>query len=266
MKRLQDKTFMVSSSLLLFLAAMAQASFVPWDGLSSDNWMSGASNPANIYTVNGSTYTLGFGTTSPGAAAKGINAVQFSDGVNNTGRLKSTNLTGVFDIDNTGGKNWTHVLLLVAIDADTLGQDFSFSLSTDGGFSYNFNPSTDFCVYNNPLYDTGRPSGYYSGTNPTSESVAYDFSTGMVTVFELPNIAIASGASLTIDYAFENLPGRAVFSAYAEQGNSSTITHTNRAVTDLNDPTATVSTFEVVPEPMTLLLMTTGALILRRKR
>lgn len=265
MKRLQMKVFTMGG-LLLLSAAFAQASFVPWDALSNDNWMGGASNPAKLYTVNGSTYTLGFGTTNPGAGAKGMNAVQFSDGVNNTGHLKSTNLTGSFGLANTGGKNWTHVLLTVAIDAETLGQDFSLTLSTNGGFSYTFNPAADFGYYNNPSYSTGRPSGYYSGTSPTSEGIGYDFNTGMVTVFELPNIAIASGSSLTIDYAFGSLPGRAVFGAYADQTSSSLITHANRAVSDLNDPSAYVSTFEVVPEPATLLLMAMGASLIRRKK
>ena len=75
------------------------------------------------------------------------------------------------------------------------------------------------------------------------------------------------GGSVAFDYAFTNLPGAAVFSVYGLTSGRDFIYHTNRSVIDANDPLAPVSTFEVAPEPVTLVLLACGAgLVWGRKR
>jgi hypothetical protein len=273
--RVQDKSIgerkrnivfaLVVLAVFIVGAVPSFATYVPWDSLVSNSWIQGASPAAKIYTVNSSSYNLVFGTKNSTGAARGMNAVMFSDGVNNTGHLKSDDLAGSFNIVNGGAQSWSKLLVMVAIQSETLAQDFSLSLAVSGKFSYSFNPTTDFCLYDHSEYNTGRPTGYYSATSPTGDDIAYDFKKGMVTIFELPSVSVTSGSLVTIDYAFTDLPGRAVFSAYAILGGSS-VTHTNRAIADLKDSTAQISTFEVVPEPTTLVLVACGALALLRKR
>jgi hypothetical protein len=260
----QMKMFLVMAGLAIVVTAPAGAVYVPWDSLTNDSWIAGASTAAAIYTVNGTSYTLAFGTKNTNGSAKGMSAVKFSDGVNNTGHLQSDDLSGSFNIVNGGGQNWSKVLVLLAIQSDTLAPDFSLSLGVSGRTAYTFNPLTDFSFYNHPEYTTGRPTGYYSGTNPASDTIAYDFATGLVSIYEL-GVSVNSGGSIAVNYSFNDLPGRAVFSAYAIQSGSS-VTHTNRAILDTKDATAQVSTFEVVPEPATLLLIACGAFVLRARK
>jgi len=160
------------------------------------------------------------------------------------------------------------ILLLIAIDAPSLPAGFGLTLTPSVGPAYTFNPAADFGYYDHPAWDTGRPSGYYGATNPTREDVAYDFSTGMVTVFALPGANLSSTNPITFNYAFTNLPGHAVFSVYGRASGSSLIYHTNRAVPDGNPGGSAVSTFEVAPEPATLALAAFGAagLLARRIR
>ena len=259
-------------AIIMFVGFQAEnlnAAYVPWDTLTGDCWIEGASVPAKIYSANSTVYDLGFGTAKSNGAARSMNAVSFSDGVNNTGHLQSALQADSFYIDNTGGQDFTNLLLMVAIDADTLSADFSLSLTVRQQ-TYNLDAATDFAYYNHPDYDTGRPSGYYSATNPSGDSIGYDFENGFVSVIDLtcvsPSDPVGKGSMLEIDYVFENLPGRAVFSGYAAQFNSSLITHTNRAVTDLNDSGAALSTFEVVPEPSMLALIACGiGMLVKRK-
>jgi hypothetical protein len=259
------RIFLALAGLTIVMAAPAYAAYVPWDALTNDSWISGASPAAKIYTVNSTGYTLAFGTKNANGSARGVNAARFSDGVNSTGHLQSNNLTGSFNILNNGGQNFSKVLVLVAIQSDVLSPDFSMSSGVSGVFSYNFNPATDFCYYNHPEYSSGRPTGYYSATTPTGDGIAYNFQTGFVSVYELMGVSVAAGSSVAVNYSFANLPSRAVFSVYAIQSGSS-ITHTNRSILDTKDATATISTFEVVPEPATMLLIACGAGILRMRK
>lgn len=265
------KTFITTViALMAFQLDNLYADYTPWDTLTSDSWIETASVPAQIYSYNGSVYNLSFGTAKNNGSARNMNAVTFSDGVSNTGHLQSSLSDGSFYIDNTGGQDFTNLLLMVAINADTLPVDFSLSL-TSRLQTYDLDASTDdFAYYDHPEYDTGRPSGYYSATNPENDSIAYDFETGFVSVIDLTGVSsvdpVLPGTTLEIDYLFNNLPGRAVFSAYAAQFDSSLITHTNRALIDLNDPTADISTFEVVPEPSMLTLIACGIGILVKRK
>ena len=99
--------------------------------------------------------------------------------------------------------------------------------------------------------------------------MAYDFSAGMVCLIDTGVVLNPSGGNATISYSFSNLPGRAVFSVYGfvSTDTPASIYHTNRAVTDNNDPSALLSTFEVIPEPSSLLMMLSvgGLLTLRRR-
>ena len=51
---------------------------------------------------------------------------------------------------------------------------------------------------------------------------------------------------IILDYAFENLPGTAVFSVYGEDAAVGWIYHCNRGLIDDHRPAGLVSTFEVV--------------------
>ena len=64
----------------------------------------------------------------------------------------------------------------------------------------------------------------------------------------------------------ERYPGRAVFSVYGFLDGGTEIYHTNRGVDDLNDPGRGVSTFEVLPEPGTLVFLLCGAMGLWARR
>ena len=268
MKRVMKTVVAITMALVAFPLAPLQAVYAPWDALAGDNWIDTASTPARMYSSNGSGYDLSMAQAKSNGAARGLNSVKFSDGLNNTGHLRSYLLEGSFYIDNTGGQNFTNLLIMVAIDTPTLPGDFSLSL-TSRGQTYNLNTAADFAFYNHPEYATGRPSGYYSQTNPTGDPIAYDFATGFVSVIDLTSVSSADpvlpATLLEIAYLFDNMPGRAVFSAYAAQFSSSLITHTNRAVIDLNNPDAALSTFEVVPEPSVLALIACGIAILTRR-
>jgi len=150
----------------------------------------------------------------------------------------------------------------------TLTDDFALSLNVIGGAPWPFDPDQHFTHYDHPAYDTGRPSGYYSITSPPGEPVAYDFASGMLTVWAAQDVDLGpNGGTVGFDYAFENLPGRAVFSVYGLDETVGWIYHTNRGLQDVNNPSKPVSTFEVLPEPATLALAAAGAaLALGRKR
>jgi len=265
------------AGILLGSAAIAQAAFIPWDPLvknpetGKDPWIAHPENAAQLtmYTVNGGSYLVGFDQIPPSPAsqaAKGMKALGFSYGGSETGNLSSPMLTDSFTVKTTGGVTMSPILLLVAIDAPSLPAGFGLTLTPSVGPAYTFNPAADFGYYDHPTWDTGRPSGYYGATSPTREDVAYDFSTGMVTVFALPGANLSSTSPITFNYAFTNLPGRAVFSVYGRASGSSLIYHTNRAVLDGNPGGSAVSTFEVTPEPATLALAAFGAAALLARR
>jgi hypothetical protein len=253
--------------ILLASAAIAQAAFIPWDPLvklanGKESWIAYPENTTklNMYAANGGTYAVGFDQVPDSVTpAKGMNSLKFSYGGVDGGKGVSSNLTDSFTVKASGGRAMTDVLLLIAIDAPLLPAGFGLTLTPSVGSAYTFNPAADFGYYDHPAYETGRPSGYYGATSPTREDVAYDFDNGMVTVLALPGANLSSTQPITFNYAFTDLPGRAVFSVYGRASGSAYIYHTNRAVPDASDATGAFSTFEVAPEPATLALAALGA-------
>jgi MYXO-CTERM domain-containing protein len=265
---------MLGAVVILASVGFAQAAFFPWDPLvklsnGKESWIADPENASklNMYAANGGTYPLGFDQvpdqTTP---AKGMNSLKFSYGGVDGGKWVSSNLTDSFTVKAGGARAFTDLLLLIAINASSLPAGFGLTLTPSVGSAYTFNPAADFGYYDHLTWDTGRPSGYYGATTPKSEGIAYDFSKGMVTVFALPGVNLSSTQPITFNYAFTNLPGRAVFSVYGQASGSSFIYHTNRAVPDGNPGASAVTTFEVTPEPATLALAALGAAALLARR
>jgi len=237
---------------MLTVATVSQA-FEPWDPLVSDSWIFFGEPQTRIVThsVNEGDYEIGFDQSRKDGSARGGNALKFSYGDNNTGHLIAESLAGSFDVENTGDNRvFSDLIFLVAINAVSLPVDFSMSMAVSGGSTYNFDLETDFTYYDHGEYDTGRPSGYYSVTSPSSEGISYSFSAGVVTVFAAAGVNLGPSNSVTIDYVFENLPGDAVFSVYGFDSDVGWVYHTNRAVIDEQSPRDPVSTFEVLPGPI----------------
>jgi hypothetical protein len=258
------------AATILGTAAAAQAAFIPWDPLTADSWIYVAAPQTRIkmHTVNAGDYEIGFDQAATGNRSRGMNALTFSYGGQSTGHLAAADLAGTFGVTNGGNtRTFKDLLVLVAIDAASLPAGFSMSLGVSGQAAYTFNTATDFGYYDQPAWDTGRPSGYYSITSPRREGIAYDFERGMVTVYAAQNVALGPGQSATLAYAFQHLPGRAVFSVYGYDADIGWVYHTNRAVIDARQPTAPfLSTFEVTPEPATLALLAAGAALIAGRR
>lgn len=256
-------------ALLIGISA-AEAAFIPWEPLTGDSWIyTGAAGQTRLkmHTVNGGDYEIGFDQAAGGNRSRGMNALRFSYGGLSTGHLIATDLAGTLGVTNGGdARTFRDILVLVAIDAASLPADFSMSLGISGQAAYTFNTATDFGYYDQPTWDTGRPSGYYSITSPKREGIAYDFERGMVTVFAAQNVALGPGGSTTLTYAFQHLPGTAVFSVYGYDADIGWIYHTNRAVIDARQPTSPVSTFAVAPEPSTLALLAVRTALAVRRR
>lgn len=260
------QSFKIKIAMIVMLICVsstniAAAEFVPWDPLIYDvaygpSWLVTHPEPAFMYAVNGGQYKLGFGIARTDGGARGMNALTFASGSQNTGHVVSSSLTGSFNVHNSGRHTFNDVLLLTTIGADSLPADFSFSVVNDcNTFDCNdvycFDNVNDFTFYdpNQLNYATDRPSGFYWATSPDSESVSYLSDTGMVTIFSFKNANLGANQSITINYAFENLRTDAVFSVYGYDELEGYIYHTNRAQPDGNDPTAVVSTFAVIPQP-----------------
>jgi hypothetical protein len=254
---------------LLIPASSIWAEFIPWDPLVDDSWIlePGHSPSFTIHTVNGGDYTIAFyyarnDATTGELIARGMNSLHFELDGQNTGHLVSEQTSGSFNLQNTGDdRTFQDVLLLVAIDASSLPADFSMYLNLadpnyDPADPNTMDPSfifygDDFGYYDpNALgYDTGRPSGYYSATSPSSDPVSYEFERGMITIVAIGNAYLVPNyGTISIDYSFVNLPTRAVFSVYAEDPVLSYIRHTNRAFLDdyNTDPRNVISTFKVL--------------------
>lgn len=243
--------------LLLMTTGHLRADFVPWDDLVDDSWI--AHRPEDeklvIHTVNAGDYDVGFDQARSSNGARGMNSVKLSHGGTNIGHMVSYEPVGSFEIQNTGDHVFSDLLILVAVAADSLPANFAFSLA-----GRTFDRESDFGFYDAAGFDAGRPSGYYSVTNPPAERLGYDLDSGMVTIMGLTGLSLGGATpAITVDYAFENLPSRAVFSAYGVREGIDWIFHTNRGLTDANDPGRPVSTFEViVPEPVTGALLAAG--------
>lgn len=250
----------------LVLGAGAGAAFSPWAALTADGWVN--PNVMTMHTVNGGDYTVGFDVAQSNHAARGMNALKFSYGGASTGHLTTSSPAGSFTVLTTGSQSFADLVVLVAIDSDSLPVDFSMSLGRAGQTAYPFNPTTDFGFYDPAGQATGRPSGYYSNTSPTGEGVSYSFSRGMVTAWAVAGANLAQTTPIAIDYAFNDLPGPAVFSVYGYLAGSGggRIQHTNRAVADVNNSGGVISTFEVVPEPSGVIIILAGAAGIGRAR
>jgi len=246
--------------LLLLLTVLHPAkagAYKPWDQITEDSWIDffDGCDP-NIYPANAADSAgiapycpIAFSQAGGGNKAKGMNALKFVHGGQSDGHLVSADHRGSFKIRNDGDNNtFTVVLVTAAIDAPWLSDDFGLSLNMEGRPSCRLGPE-HFAYCSNPL---GRPSGYYSATDPNREGLTYAFESGMVTVYGVEGLSsgLAPGQEIVIEYAVDRLPGPAVFSVYALVGTDPypTIYHTNKALPDNKDPGGkknTVSTFAV---------------------
>ena len=265
----------LAAVLALALSAGARAAYVPWDALVDDSWIyvGPPQERIEMYPVNAGAYEVGFDRKKSNGGARGLNALRFQHGGQNTGHLATGEQAGSFQIVNTGdSRTFADLLLVTAIDAASLGSGFAMSLGLSGQPAHAFDPAGDFAYYDKPAYDTGRPSGYYSGTSPSTEPVSYAFDAGMVTVMAIQGADLGplgfGSDTVTVDYAFTNLPGTAVFSVYGYDADIGWVYHTNRAFQDSHEPSRPISTFEIspppsppgasVPEPATLTLWSAG--------
>jgi len=261
-----------SMYFIFFVSGISKGSFEPWDSLIEDSWI--GPSTINMYTANSEQiFTVRFNDAREDNIASGMKAFRFSltaDG-NSVGHLHSNLLTSSFfvrnfsGVDGSVGNDYSTFLLLVSIDANALSEDFFLALDVNDPNYWDVVLDTnDFIYYQHPEYDTGRPSGYYSITDPNKEALGYSFDTsdfdyafdanskryafesGMVCITVFSNVNLLRGGGFVqVDYQFEYLPGPVVFSIYGYR--NGLIKHTNRALVDKNDPTAVVSTFEVVP-------------------
>jgi hypothetical protein len=248
--------FVLCSLFVLMCSVPVRANgYIPWDDLTEDVWIDFFDgNDPNIYPVNAEqvdiedSYPIAFSQAGGGNKAKGMNALKFVHGGRLEGHIVSRDLTGGFDIKNSGDHNiFTMILIVAAINAAELPVDFSLSMNKRGGTAYVLD-SNDFGYYDDPY---GRPSGYYSITDPNSDGISYAFGEGFVTVYGVSGLgSLGPEESVGIDYSFKSLPGPVVFSVYGYIGTDPvpTIYHTNKAFLDLNDPLGSknkISTFAV---------------------
>jgi hypothetical protein len=241
---------------VLLASQMKAGNYIPWDELTEDSWIDFFDGvdplmyPVNALDANdiNFSYPIAFSQAGGGDKAKGMNALKFVHGGMTDGDLVSSDFIGSFGIRNSGDNNtFTTLLLVVAIRANSLDKNFSLNLGVQGQRLYTLDVN-DFCYYDNPY---GRPTGYYSVTDPNAEPLAYAFDKGMVTVYGLSGMSpLVPGDTVNVDYAFNYLPGPAIFSVYGFIGTDPmpTIYHTNKAFPDKNDPLGKknkISTFAV---------------------
>ena len=243
------------------------ADYVPWDELTADCWIQflGGNDP-NMYPVNAAddgdieaSYPISFVQAAPieGTAdhkGRGMNALKFIQGGLTEGHFVSRDKAGSFVVANTGNSNiFTDILLLIAIGTDSLNSDFSMTVNLAGHIPYLLDVN-DFVYYNDPY---GRPSGFYSITEPNIEPISYAFDTAMVTVYGLSGLTGLNYVedqgnpyplnTITIEYSFDDVPAPVVFSVYGYVSGDPepTIYHTNRAFIDTNNTSKKISTFAV---------------------
>ena len=292
---MRRKMLVVAVVVAMLCGVQTFAGFTkPWDDLVTDpvddepSWIATTAFP--VYTVNAGTYYVGFDESKSknNYEAAGMNSFTFVYGGSNTGHLEGPS-SGTFQVQNSKDNTFTELLVVIGIDATSLPGDFSCTLSgpewtatgdAPGTNSNAWDLSDDFVWYD-PVgagYATGRPSGYYNdftdetvaveGTDPDHEGFTYAFDSGMVTVFAMRGLTIGPyGGTVDIDYAFENLPGKAVFSVYPKQESLDRAKHTNRSTPDNRGGTP-ISTFEVnpVPEPCSAMLVVGGLLLFTGRR
>jgi len=259
-------TWFIATFVCFCLAADALgADFNPWSPLVNDSWVKLDPNawldPNNrlvMHTIdpNDPVYYVGFDKVRKDGAARGLKSLKFSFSSQNIGHMLSQDQIGSFAIENTGdNRTFADILLLVAVDANSLDENFALALGSPDISEPN-EPNAvlatlravDFGYYYHPEYHAGRPTGYYSQSSPTDEPLSYLFDSGMVTIFALRQADLGPQGSMTINYGFEKLLAPAVFSLYGYDAAVGWIYHTNRAVPDDNDPQAAVSTFAVLAQ------------------
>ena len=265
--------------------------------LAQPTWIGAGNVTVHAHTAGGGSadYALGFNDANQGTGdPAGNDALQFLYGGEHFGRHvgQMADSFSIFNGGGTGGggggggsRTFTDVLLLVAIDSASLPQGFSFSVRQSGQAAYTVLDSSHFGYYDPTEtgldHATGRPSGNHANyrqvvpvgyPNPPElvlgtfgasyrEPLAYDFEKGMVTIFALQGINVVQDGSASVDYVFENLPGKAVFSLYGYRGTEDRIKRTNQSVAP-----GDFTTFEVVPEPASALLMSLGAVLCLARR
>lgn len=246
--------FVCFVSVVQVICPARAADYIPWDELSEDSWIQflGGNDP-NMYPVNAAvdgdiqaSYPISFVQAASGNKARGMNALKFVHGGLMEGHLVSKDKAGSFQIVNTGDSNtFNDILLLIAIGVDSLSTDFSMTINLSGQAPFSFDVN-DFVYYDNQY---GRPSGFYSITDPNVEPISYAFETAMVTVYGISGVTRLEplGGIITIDYSFDYVPAPVVFSVYGYVADDPepTIYHTNRAFIDANNTSKKVSTFAV---------------------
>ncbi|MFH1615571.1 MAG: hypothetical protein ABIG61_10875 [Planctomycetota bacterium] len=251
------KQTMCLSCFLLVVGTLYQATagnYIPWDELTADWWIDFPDgNDPNMYPVNAidnndinEAYPVSFVQAATGDKARGMNALKFIHGGESEGHLVSKDKAGSFKIIHTGDNNiFTDILLLIAIGTNGLDTSFSMTVNLEGQPPYILNVN-DFVYYDNPY---GRPSGFYSITDPNIEPISYAFDTAMVTVYGVSGVTDLEplGGTITINYSFDHVPAPVVFSVYGYVAADPipSIYHTNRALIDINNPSRNVSTFAV---------------------
>ncbi|MBW8015326.1 MAG: hypothetical protein FVQ82_04000 [Planctomycetes bacterium] len=232
----------------------------PWDVLTENWWIDYADgDDPNLYPVNwqadidiDKSYKISFLEESADGKARGMNALKFIHGGIMEGHMVSRDMAGSFSIINTGASNrFTNIFILAAVADDNLGTDFSMSLNLQGQPAYVFDPN-HFAFYDG---DFGRPSGFYSDTEPNVETITYAHESAMVTVYGVSGMGDPLGYAgdplygntINVEYSFSSLKAPVVFSVYglAPATGGPEIYHTNRAFIDPNNTRKKVSTFAV---------------------
>ena len=226
--------------LICFVFQMAcpvsAAGYIPWDELSENSWIQFLDgNDPNMYPINAAddgdieaSYPISFVQAATGNKARGMNALKFIHGGLMEGHLVSNDKAGSFKITNTGVNNvFTNILLLITVDANGLDTDFSMTVNLAGQTPYVLDVN-DFVYYDSQY---GRPSGFYSITDPNVEPISYAFETAMVTVYGISGVTSLGplGGTITVDYSFDYVPAPVVFSVYGYVSTDPepTIYHTN---------------------------------------
>ena len=268
--------------------------------LGQPTWIGGGNATIYAHAPGGSVveYALGFNDANQdNGDPAGNDSLQFGYGGQRVGHFVGSTADS-FEICNSGGggggggggssnRTFNDVLLLVAIDSASLSEDFSLSLRQTGQPTWTVLDRSHF-VYYDPTetgldWATGRPSGNHAdyrqvlpdghpdlpvvvlGSFGASdrEELAWCFDKGMASVFALQGIDVVEDGSAGVDYVFEGLPGKAVFSLYGYRNTENRIKRTNQSVAP-----GDYTTFEVAPEPASMLLMSVGAVacLVRRRR
>ena len=155
--------FTLFAGLAVF-AGLCSGSYVPWDILTEDYWIDFFDDQDPfIYPVNAAdaddvkaSYPVSFSQAGGNNKAKGMNGLKFERYGRIEGHLVSSDLEGVFGIVNNGNDNYYNMLLLsVAIDAESLDEDFRMEIGIEGQLPYVLD-ANDFAYYENQY---GRMSG-----------------------------------------------------------------------------------------------------------